>query len=74
MKSKKGWKDRFSSKKSAKWFQNRVVPVGGKEFPYTQDLDEDMQVCSVINNTCINAITLYEKQISVDIFFIFLKH
>eukprot|EP00092_Neocalanus_flemingeri_P006019 GFUD01006485.1.p1 GENE.GFUD01006485.1~~GFUD01006485.1.p1 ORF type:complete len:1188 (+),score=195.19 GFUD01006485.1:192-3755(+) len=50
MNSKRGWKDRFSSKRSAKWFQNRVVPVGGKDFPYKQQLDEDMQVTFCTNN------------------------
>ena len=43
-KSKKGWTDRFKSKKSAKWFNNRIVSVGGKQLPYPPDDDEDNQV------------------------------
>ena len=43
-KSKKGWTDRFKSKKSAKWFNNRIVPVGGKQLPFPPDDEEDNQV------------------------------
>ena len=51
MVSKKGWKERFASKRSAKWFQNRIVPVAGKEFPFKHQIDADMQVYpSYFNN------------------------
>ena len=43
-KSKKGWTDRFKSKKSAKWFANRIVPLHGKELPFPQEDSHDNQV------------------------------
>ena len=43
-KSKKGWTDRFKSKKSAKWFNNRVISVAGKELPFPPADSHDIQV------------------------------
>ena len=45
-KSNRGWKDRFKSKKSAKWFNNRILSVGSnKTLPFPQeDDDNDNQV------------------------------
>lgn len=43
-KSKKGWTDRFKSKKSAKWFANRIVPVNNKELPFPPEDIDDTQV------------------------------
>ena len=34
-----GWTDRFKSKKSAKWFDRRLVPVGGRQEPLPSSLD-----------------------------------
>jgi hypothetical protein len=45
-KSVRGWRARLSSKKSAKWFQNRVVPIGGGEPLFTHQIDQDTQVHS----------------------------
>ena len=43
-KSRRGWTDRFKSKKSAKWFDNRIISIGGKELPFPPDNDHDTQV------------------------------
>ena len=38
---KAGWTDRFKSKKSARWFDRRLVPVGGaREDPLTSSNSE----------------------------------
>ena len=37
--SKSGWTDRFKSKKSAKWFDRRLVQVGGREQPLNSNSD-----------------------------------
>ena len=35
---------RLSSRKSARWFQRRIVPVGGKQLPFQDQLDTETQV------------------------------
>ena len=41
---KHSWKSRFSSKKSAKWFQKRIIAVAGKPFPGSSIVDDETQV------------------------------
>ena len=45
-----GWTDRFKSKKSAKWFDRRLVPVGGREEPLTSNLDASETQVKFCNN------------------------
>ena len=37
------FKARLSSRKSARWFQRRIVPVGGKQLPFQDQLDTETQ-------------------------------
>ena len=44
--SRKGWTDRFKSKKSAKWFDKRLVSVGGREYHgQTEDGQTQVKFC-----------------------------
>jgi len=58
-KSNRGWRARLSSKKSAKWFQNRVVPIGGGEPLFTHQIDQDTQVTFTTNHIRSSKYTIY---------------
>ena len=48
-KLKSGFRQRFSSKKSSRWFQNRLVAIGGGDSPYTQQIEPGTQVVDRIS-------------------------